>query len=183
MNRNTQQFRKLKVDELNRLSVDEFKAQSKVPISLMLDNIRSLHNIGSLFRTADAFKLSHLYLCGFTATPPHREIRKTALGATESVSWSYHKDILSCIDEIKNERESNFIAVEQTENSVMLQDFKVDLTSETVLIFGNEVDGVQQDVIHCCDTVVEIPQFGTKHSLNISVSAGIVIWDLFKQYP
>ena len=170
--------RKLKNEELNRISVDEFKSTEKTPIIIVLDNIRSLNNIGSVFRTADAFLIEAVYLCGITATPPHREIQKTALGATETVTWE-HFDNTS--DAIKKLKENNYkiASIEQTENSIMLNDFKLSNNEKLAVIFGNEVKGVGQEVINQSDVIIEIPQYGTKHSLNISVSCGVIIWDLF----
>lgn len=172
--------RKLKNEELNRISEDEFKSATKTPIIIVLDNIRSLNNIGSVFRTADAFLIEAVYLCGITAHPPHREIQKTALGATETVVWKYHE---STIDTIKKLKENGYkiCAIEQTENSIMLNEFGVNKNEKLVVIFGNEVKGVEQEAIDLSDAVIEIPQYGTKHSLNISVSVGVVIWELYKQ--
>ncbi|EAR02182.1 RNA methyltransferase [Maribacter sp. HTCC2170] len=171
-------MRKLKNEELNRLDVDSFKKTEKTPIILVLDNIRSLNNIGSVFRTADAFLIEKIYLCGITAIPPHKDIRKTALGATESVSWEYRKDTLELIKELQAD-DCEIAAVEQADNSQMLNEFLIQKTSKYALVFGNEVKGVSQEVVSASDVVLEIPQFGTKHSLNISVSAGIVIWDFW----
>lgn len=172
--------RKLENSELDRLDVDGFKEAKKSPIIIILDNIRSLNNIGSVFRTADAFLVQKIYLCGITATPPHKDIRKTALGATESVDWEYRKDTLEVVRELKRQGVQT-VAVEQAENAVMLNDFEVGATKTIALIFGNEVKGVSQEVVNASDTVLEIPQFGTKHSLNISVSAGVVVWDLWSK--
>ena len=172
--------KKLSNIELGRLTVEEFKTTKKLGVSVVLDNIRSLNNIGSIFRTADAFLIEKIYLCGITATPPHREIQKTALGATESVAWEYHPDALSLVASLK--KDNYFIAaVEQTAKSIYLNDFKIDKTQKTVFIFGNEVEGVSQELVNISDISLEIPQLGTKHSLNISVSTGIVLWDVFKQ--
>ena len=173
-------MRKLENKELERKSIEDFKEAKKTPIIIILDDIRSLHNIGSVFRTADAFLIENIYICGITAIPPNKEIHKTALGATETVTWEYQKDILAVIENLKKENVSVF-AIEQVENSIFLQDFKVDKTKKYALVFGNEVYGVAQKVIELCDGTIEIPQLGTKHSLNISVSAGIVIWDLFQK--
>ncbi|MDK2771162.1 MAG: RNA methyltransferase [Flavobacterium sp.] len=173
-------MRKLANEELNRISKDEFKESEKTPIIVILDDIRSLHNIGSVFRTSDAFLLEKIYLCGITATPPNKEIHKTALGATDTVAWEYAKDVLEVIQKLKDENVKIF-SVEQTENSVMLNDFQVETNERYALIFGNEVKGVSQEAINLSDGVIEIPQLGSKHSLNISVSAGIVIWDLFQK--
>ncbi len=171
-------MRKLKNEELVRLDVDAFKKVAKTPIVIVLDNIRSLNNIGSVFRTADAFLIEKIHLCGITAVPPHKDIRKTALGATESVSWQYHEHTLDVITSY-NEKGYETIAVEQAENATMLHDFVATNDKKYVLVFGNEVKGVSQDVVDVCTEVVEIPQFGTKHSLNISVSAGVVVWHLW----
>ena len=173
--------RKLKNEELNRISVDQFKTIKKTPIVIVLDNIRSLNNIGSVFRTADAFLIEAIYLCGITAQPPHREIQKTALGSTESVTWKYFESTNTALKELK-ENSYKIAAIEQTENSTFLNEFKVLQKEKLAIIFGNEVKGVEQDAINLSDVVIEIPQFGTKHSLNISVSTGIVIWELYKKY-
>ncbi|MCX2574347.1 RNA methyltransferase [Pedobacter sandarakinus] len=171
-------MRKLKLDELNRLDVEEFKAQDKLPVVAVLDNVRSMHNVGSIFRTADGFALEQVILCGITAQPPHREIEKTALGATQSVAWSHYADTLSAIESLRAEG-YEIIAIEQAENSTMLNTFTPDQNKKYALIFGNEVDGVSDDVMHTIDACIEIPQFGTKHSFNIVISAGIVFWDFF----
>ncbi len=169
--------RKLKNEELNRINVEEFKAVDKTPIIIVLDNIRSLNNIGSVFRTSDAFLIEAVYLCGITAQPPHRDIQKTALGATESVDWKYFDTTIEAIEELKTNG-YQIASIEQTENSTMLNEFNP--TNEKIaVVFGNEVKGVEQEVINQSDVVIEIPQYGTKHSLNISVSCGVVIWDLF----
>ena len=173
-------MRKLKNEELNRLNVEEFKKVEKTPIIIVLDNIRSLNNIGSVFRTADAFLIEKVYLCGITATPPHKDIRKTALGATESVSWEYKKSTIELIKELAQQN-MDIIAVEQADKSVMLNDFVPNTAKKQVLVFGNEVKGVQDEVVSLSDVVLEIPQFGTKHSLNISVSTGVVVWDLWSK--
>ena len=171
-------MRKLENSELDRKSVSDFKEAKKTPIIIILDDIRSLHNIGSVFRTADAFLIEKIYLCGITATPPNKEIHKTALGATETVVWEHHENVLGVIENLKNENVSVF-AIEQVENSIFLNNFKVETNKKYALVFGNEVFGVNQEAIKLCDGTIEIPQLGTKHSLNISVSAGIVVWDLF----
>jgi len=173
-------MRKLANDELDRKNIDEFKEAKKTPLLIILDDIRSLHNIGSVFRTSDAFLIEKIYLCGITAIPPNKEIHKTALGATETVEWEYEKDVLTVLAKLKEAQISVF-AIEQVENAVMLNDFKVEKATKYALIFGNEVKGVSQEAIKSCDGVIEIPQLGTKHSLNISVSAGIVVWDLFQK--
>lgn len=173
-------MRKLANEELDRKNVEEFKASEKTPIIVVLDDVRSLHNIGSVFRTCDAFLVEKVYLCGITATPPNKEIHKTALGATETVEWEYAKDVVEVVKSLK-ESGVSVQSVEQVENSVMLNDFKIAEGVKYALVFGNEVKGVNQEVVNLSDGVIEIPQLGTKHSLNISVSAGIVIWDLFQQ--
>jgi tRNA G18 (ribose-2'-O)-methylase SpoU len=174
-------MRKLENSELERKSIADFKKSEKTPLILVLDDIRSLHNIGSVFRTADAFLIEKIILCGITATPPNKEIHKTALGATETVTWEHHENVLEVITNLKKENIIT-LAIEQVESSIFLQDFKVDKTQKYALIFGNEVYGVAQEAVALCDGCIEIPQLGTKHSLNISVSAGIVVWDLFKQF-
>ncbi len=172
--------RKLENSELERLDVEGFKEAEKSPIIIILDNVRSLNNIGSVFRTADAFLVQKIYLCGITATPPHKDIRKTALGATESVDWEYRKDTLELVEELKS-KQIKVISVEQAENAIMLNAFQTDPKTTVALIFGNEVKGVSQEVVSASDAVLEIPQLGTKHSLNISVSAGVVVWDLWSK--
>lgn len=171
-------MRKLKNSELNRLAVSAFKEAPKTPLIVVLDNIRSLNNIGSVFRTADAFLIEKIYLCGITATPPHKDIHKTALGATDSVSWGYVEDTVALITQLKNDGVVT-LAIEQAENATMLTDFTPEQHKKYAVIFGNEVKGVAQTVVNVCDEVIEIPQYGTKHSLNISVSCGVVLWDLF----
>lgn len=173
-------MRKIKNSELNRLSLEDFKSVNKSPIIIVLDNIRSLNNIGSIFRTADAFLIDHIYLCGITATPPNKDIQKTALGSTNSVSWSYEKDTLSLVKKLQSKK-IKVIAVEQVENSIMLQDFKTFKNDVYALVFGHEVKGVSQEVVSQCDVAIEIPQHGTKHSFNISVSCGIVLWEIFSK--
>ena len=173
--------RKLKLKELNRLSVDDFKKTKKTPLIVVLDNIRSLNNIGSVFRTSDAFAIEKIYLCGIAATPPNKEIHKTALGATESVDWEYVEDTLTLVEKLRKEGVYT-CALEQAKESVMLQDFKVIPNQTYAVVMGNEVKGVQQEVINACDVCLEVPQFGTKHSLNISVTTGIVLWDLLKKF-
>ena len=173
-------MRKLENKELERKSVADFKEAEKTPIIIVLDDVRSLHNIGSVFRTADAFLIEKIYLCGITAIPPNKEIHKTALGATETVAWEYQKEVATVIENLQKEKVSVF-AIEQVENAVFLQDFKIEKDKKYALVFGNEVYGVAQKAIELCDGTIEIPQLGTKHSLNISVSAGIVVWDLFQK--
>ena len=174
-------MRKLENDELERKSISDFKSADKMPIILILDDIRSLHNIGSVFRTADAFLIEKIYLCGITATPPNKEIHKTALGATETVAWEHAENVTAVIQKLKTNN-INVLAIEQVENAVFLNDFKVAKDQKYALVFGNEVYGVSQQAVALCDGCIEIPQLGTKHSLNISVSAGIVVWDLFRQF-
>lgn len=171
-------MRKLKITELNRISVDEFKAAKKIPLVVVLDNVRSLHNIGSVFRTSDAFRVARICLCGITATPPHAEIHKTALGAEDTVEWKYYEDTLEAVSDLKDEGFAVY-SVEQVEGSVMLGDFKPEAGRKYAVILGNEVKGVRQDVVDASDGCIEIPQYGTKHSLNVSVTSGIVIWDIF----
>ncbi|GGZ20213.1 RNA methyltransferase [Echinicola pacifica] len=169
-------MKKLSMEELNRLSVEEFKEADKVPVVIVLDNIRSLNNIGSAFRTSDAFRIKKIYLCGITGTPPHRDIQKTALGATESVDWEYFDHTLEAIAALKTEG-FQICSLEQVDHSTMLNKFSPQPESKYALVFGNEVFGVEDEVIAASDHVLEIPQMGTKHSLNISVSMGIAIWD------
>jgi tRNA G18 (ribose-2'-O)-methylase SpoU len=171
-------MRKLKNSELNRLSVEEFKESEKTPLIVILDNIRSLNNIGSVFRTCDAFLIEKIYLCGITAQPPHKDIHKTALGSTETVAWEYVKDTLELVKSLQAQG-VKVIAIEQAERATMLNDFTPQPQTTYAIVFGNEVKGVQQEVVNASDVVIEIPQFGTKHSLNISVSCGVVVWDLF----
>jgi len=168
------------MDELNRLSVEEFKNIKKTSIIVVLDNVRSLHNVGSFFRTGDAFQIEKIYLCGITGTPPNREIHKTALGATESIEWEYAKSALDFLPQLKTEGYS-ILSIEQTDKSVPLQEFTIDKTGKYVLVFGNEVYGVSEEVIQACDQAIEIPQFGTKHSFNVSVTGGIVLWEFFRR--
>ncbi|CAC9974224.1 SpoU rRNA Methylase family protein [Flavobacterium sp. CF108] len=173
-------MRKLENSELDRKSIEDFKKSDKTPLILVLDDIRSLHNIGSVFRTADAFLIEKIILCGITATPPNKEIHKTALGATETVAWEHHENVLEVIENLKKENVLT-LAIEQVESAIFLQDFKVEKNQKYALVFGNEVYGVSQEAVAICDGCIEIPQLGTKHSLNISVSAGIVVWDLFQK--
>ncbi len=170
--------RKLKNSELDRKSTEDFKSSEKTPLIIILDNIRSLNNIGSVFRTADAFLIQKIYLCGITATPPHKDIHKTALGATDSVDWEYIENTMKLIKKLKEQR-IQILSIEQSENSVSLEYFRTQKNTTYAIVFGNEVKGVQQEVVSNSDNVIEIPQFGTKHSLNISVSCGVVVWDLF----
>lgn len=173
-------MRKLKMDELNRVSVEEFKDQEKLPVVLVLDQVRSMHNVGSAFRTADAFAISKIYLCGITGTPPHKEINKTALGATDSVSWEHFASTTELVQQLKTEG-YQIIAIEQADHSTSLTEFTPAIEQKYALVFGNEVFGVEDEVIELADTVIEIPQFGTKHSLNISVAVGVVIWDFLSK--
>ncbi|MFB9078822.1 RNA methyltransferase [Flavobacterium procerum] len=173
-------MRKLENSELERKSIEDFKKSKKTSLILILDDIRSLHNIGSVFRTADAFLIEKIILCGITATPPNKEIHKTALGATETVAWEHHENVLEVIENLKKENVLT-LAIEQVESAIFLQDFKVEKNQKYALVFGNEVYGVSQEAVAICDGCIEIPQLGTKHSLNISVSAGIVVWDLFQK--
>ncbi|MBQ9311419.1 MAG: RNA methyltransferase [Bacteroidales bacterium] len=172
---------KLSMEQLNRISVEEFKASKKTPIVIILDNIRSMNNIGSVFRTADAFRIEKIFLCGITATPPHREINKTALGATESVDWEYKESTVECVKNL-SAMGYKIYSLEQTSESIMMDkmDKEMIIDKKIALVFGNEVDGVQQEVIDLSDAVLEIPQYGTKHSLNVSVSCGIAIWECSK---
>ena len=169
---------KLSMDDLHRISVEEFKLSHKIPMVIVLDNVRSMNNVGSVFRTADAFRVAHLYLCGITAQPPHKEIEKTALGATESVNWSHHHSTEEIVKQLI-ENDFQVISVEQTSDSILLSDYIPSFDRKTAFIFGNEVMGVDQSIINLSHKTLEIPQLGTKHSLNISVSAGIVIWHYF----
>ena len=173
-------MKKLILDDLNRINIDEFKNAQKTPLIIVLDDIRSLHNIGAVFRTSDAFLIEKIYLCGITATPPNKEIHKTALGATDTVEWEYVKSVVEVVEKLKTENVEVF-SVEQVENSIMLNNFSVSEKVKYALVFGNEVKGVSQQVVDLSKGVIEIPQLGTNHSLNISVSAGIVIWDLFQK--
>ncbi len=173
-------MRKLKITELNRLSPQEYKDSNKIPLIVVLDHVRSLNNVGSVFRTSDAFKVEAIYLCGITATPPHAEIHKTALGAEETVSWEYFKDTPEAVDKLK-QYGYTVCAIEQAEGSTMLDKLVLSRGKKYAVVLGNEVKGVQQVVVDKCDMCIEIPQYGTKHSLNVSVTGGIVIWDFFKQ--
>ncbi len=171
-------MRKLKTDELRRVGIEDFKKQDKLPLVVILDNVRSMHNIGSVFRTSDGFAIEKIYLCGITAQPPHREIEKTALGATQSINWAYAPSVSDTIHELKSAGYT-IIAIEQAENSIMLNEYQPANSEKYALIFGNEVNGVSDEAMKLIDTCIEIPQFGTKHSFNIVVSAGIVLWDFF----
>lgn len=173
-------FKKLSLAELNRDLAEDYKQKEKIPIIIVLDNIRSMSNIGSVFRTSDAFLIEEIHLCGITSIPPHKEIHKTALGATETVNWKYFKNTLESIQELRKKNYA-IISVEQTRHSILLNHYEPERERPLALIFGNEVKGVDQKVINASDFCLEIPQFGTKHSLNISISAGIVIWELFQK--
>lgn len=173
-------MRKLKLEELDRVSIDEYKSAAKIPVVAMLDNIRSAMNVGSVFRTADAFAIEKIIICGISATPPNREITKTAIGATESVVWEYIENVSDAIAQLKNDGYT-IAGIEQTDASVLLTDYTFN-TEKIAVVFGNEVDGVSDEVINELDVCIEIPQFGTKHSLNVSVCAGIVLWELAKKY-
>ena len=175
-------MRKLDIEELGRLNIDEYKSSEKLSVTVLLDDVRSLYNVGSVFRTSDAFRIEKIILCGITATPDNSlvEIHKTALGAEQTVEWFYEKN---CVDSVRNLKEKGYtiVAVEQIENSIKLDDFTVDKQMRYAFVFGNEVKGVNENVVNECDIALEIPQFGTKHSLNVSVSAGIVIWEFARQ--
>ena len=172
--------RKLRNNELDRLSVEEFKQSPKTPVVVILDNIRSLNNVGSVFRTCDAFLIKKVYLCGITAQPPHKDIHKTALGSTESVAWEYVDDTLQLVHQLQS-KGVKVISIEQAEDAIDLNDFNPESGTTYAVVFGHEVKGVSQEVVTASDTVIEIPQYGTKHSLNISVSCGVVLWDLFSK--
>lgn len=172
--------RKLKLEELNRLSVEEFRTTEKIPLTVVLDNVRSQHNIGSVFRTCDAFRVEEILLCGITATPPNAEIHKTALGAEDSVQWRYLDETLTAVRQLQDSGYTVY-SVEQAEKSLSLETMELQRDKKYAVILGHEVHGVQQPVVDACDGCIEIPQFGTKHSLNVSVAAGIVIWDFFRQ--
>lgn len=174
-------MKKLSMDELGRVTPDEYKRQAKTPVVLVLDNIRSMHNVGSAFRTCDAFNVERLYLCGITATPPQKEISKTALGATESVDWEYKESVAELATELKSEGYA-IILVEQTDHSVMLQEFDFAQYGKVALVVGNEVFGISDELLPLCDAAVEIPQFGTKHSLNVAVATGITLWEAVRQF-
>ena len=173
-------MRKLNVLEMNRLTVEEFKAARKLPLVVVLDNVRSLHNVGAVFRSCDAFRIEAVYLCGITATPPSAEIHKTALGAEDSVSWKYYKSTLDAVEELK--QQGYFVySIEQVEGSQNMAKINLDRSKRYAVVLGNEVKGVQQEVVNASDSCLEIPQLGTKHSLNVSVTAGIVVWEFAKQ--
>ena len=172
-------MKKLTTEEMHRLTVEEFRESVKLPLTVVLDNVRSLNNIGSVFRTADAFRVEHIALCGITATPPHREIHKTALGAEEIVEWSYHEDTVECVRGLK-EKGYRVYAVEIAHDSIRLGTDPIEAEGPVALVLGNEIDGVQEAVMMLCDRAVEIPQYGTKHSLNVSCAAAIAIWEMSK---
>lgn len=172
---------KTKITEMDRLTPDEFKAKDKIPVVVVLDNVRSLHNVGSIFRTCDAFLFEAIYLCGITATPPNAEIHKSALGAEDTVDWTHFADTHVAVDRLKSAGYKVF-AVEQAHGSTLLPDMQVNVHEKYAIILGNEVKGVQQSVVDRCDACIEIPQYGTKHSLNVSISGGIVIWEFFKGF-
>lgn len=174
-------MRKLLNEELNRLTKEEFIQSDKTPVLIVLDNVRSLYNVGSVFRTADAFRVEAIYLCGITATPPHREIHKTALGADETVAWKYFKTVEEAIAELKQQG-WKIVAIEQAEGSIALDKFSFEKNTKVALVFGNELGGVSNVVMKSADSCIEIPQTGTKHSLNISVSVGVVVWELWKKF-
>jgi len=174
-------MQKLKITEIIRLTPEEFKREKKIPLIVVLDNVRSLHNVGSIFRTADAFLVEAVYLCGITSTPPNAEIHKTALGAENTVDWRYFADANQAVAELKNTGYTVF-AIEQAKGSTLLPELKLKKNAKYAVIFGNEVKGVKQSVVDMCDNCIEIPQFGTKHSLNVSVTGGIVIWDFFRNF-
>ena len=170
-------MRKLTVEDMHRIDVETFKQSEKLPLVMVLDNVRSLHNVGSVLRTADAFRIETVYMCGITATPPSAEIHKTALGAEDSVNWQYFEDTMQAVDKLKNEGYT-VLAVEQVEGSLKLGNFAFEPQKKYALIMGNEVKGVRQDVVDACHQALEIPQYGTKHSMNVSVTAGIVMWEV-----
>lgn len=170
---------KLTTEEMHRLTVEEFRESAKLPLTVVLDNVRSQNNIGSVFRTADAFRVEHIALCGICSTPPHREIHKTALGAEESVEWSYHEDTVECVRALKD-RGYKVYAVEIAHESIRVDDLKAVALDKVAIVFGNEIEGVQEEVMELCDGALEIPQEGTKHSLNVSCAAAIVMWEMYK---
>lgn len=174
-------MRKISNNELGRVSNEDFKSLKRTPIIVIADNIRSLNNVGSLFRTADAFAIEKIYLCGITATPPNREIHKTALGAELTIEWEYFENSIDAAIKAKNDGYL-LTAVEQVEGAVMLNEFIVNLNTKYAIVLGNEVDGVSQEIVDICDLAIEIPQLGTKHSLNVSVAGGVVLWSIFSQF-
>tara|TARA_B100001996_G_scaffold371683_1_gene347278 strand:- start:1262 stop:1798 length:537 start_codon:yes stop_codon:yes gene_type:complete len=174
-------YKKIKNIDLKRKTIKDFKSSIKIPLTLILDDIRSLNNIGSVFRNADAFLIKKVFLCGISGVPPNKDINKTALGSTDSVEWEYYKSSYTLIDKLKKNG-INVYAIEQTENAILLNNFIVESNNEYAFILGNEINGVSQDLIDLCDGVIEIPQFGTKHSLNIAVCSGIITWDFYKKF-
>lgn len=174
-------MRKLKLDELGRVSTEEYKDINKIPVVVVLDNIRSMHNVGAVFRTSDAFLIEKIFLCGITAIPPHKEIHKTAIGATESVDWEYVEDSVELVKKLKTEHYT-IVSIEQVENSIEFQHYDVDTDQKYAIVMGNEVDGVQQEIVNETDVCLEIPQSGTKHSLNVSVCTGIVLWKWYEAF-
>jgi tRNA G18 (ribose-2'-O)-methylase SpoU len=173
-------MKKLSMDELQRTTIEEFKNVEKSRLVVVLDNVRSMSNVGSIFRTCDAFAIEKLYLCGITAQPPHKEITKTALGATESVDWEHHQDVVELVHHLKKEQYKVYL-VEQTDHSIFLNQYKYNSNEKVAIVLGNEVFGVDDKLLPICDGVIEIPQFGTKHSLNVTIAGGIVIWEIIKQ--
>ena len=173
-------MKKLSMDELQRSSIKEFKNLGKHPLVVVLDSVRSMSNVGSIFRTCDGFAVEKLYLCGITAQPPHKEITKTALGATDSVDWEYHQDVVELVNQLKNDHYTVFL-IEQTDNSIMLDQYQYQPQEKIAIIPGNEVFGVDERLLPLCDGVIEIPQYGTKHSFNVTIAGGIVIWEIVKQ--
>lgn len=173
------EVKKLKLEELNRIDIQEFKETEKVKLTVVLDNIRSMHNVGAVFRTSDAFLVEKIILCGITPQPPHREIHKAALGATESVDWHYYESVKEAVLDLKSLK-YEVLGIEQTSDSVMIHDFEIDSSKKYAIVLGNEVDGISDEILNHCDGFLEIPQLGTKHSLNVSVCGGIVIWEFFK---
>ena len=171
--------KKLKLDELGRIDIEAFKQTRKIPLTVILDNVRSMHNVGAVFRTADAFVVERIILCGITPVPPHREIHKAALGATESVDWQYYESVSEAVIDLKSLK-YEVLGIEQTNNSVVINDYKINAAKKYALILGNEVDGISDEILPLCDDFLEIPQLGTKHSLNVSVCGGIVMWEFFK---
>ena len=173
-------MKKLNILELNRMTLDDYRDADKMPLVVVLDNVRSLHNVGSVFRTSDAYRVEHIFLCGITATPPSAEIHKTALGAEDSVTWRYFKDTSEAVDLLRNEGYTIF-SIEQAQGSIALQELQLEEGKKYAVIMGNEVKGVQQEIVDMSDACIELPQYGTKHSLNVSVTAGIVIWEFARQ--
>ena len=173
-------MKKLSMDELQRSSIEDFKNSGKHPLVVVLDSVRSMSNVGSIFRTCDGFAVEKLFLCGITAQPPHKEITKTALGATESVNWEYRQDVVELVNQLKNDHYKVFL-IEQTDNSIMLDQFQYQPQDKIAIVLGNEVFGVDEKLLSLCDGVIEIPQYGTKHSFNVTIAGGIVIWEMVKQ--